>query len=155
MHVISVTSYARTHYCTHFHTFGLNSTSMSVHEDSFDHYPPAKVSCLFPVQVLHGSPHLVCRESTVPRDDLHDSEVREFIEAPVVDVQVEVCVGEITVGAGDVFLVFARVNNALVVAAHHKPVGIAWFVPVCDPRTVMSNTCAMVMMAMEDVGRNS
>ena len=53
---------------------------------------------------------------------------------------------------GDVALFVAHVDNPLIVATHHKPIGVARNVPGCDPSAVMSHACAVTMVAMEEVG---
>ena len=107
----------------------------------------------FPVQILHAGPHLVVRKSSVPRDDLHDSEVRGFPSEALIDVQVEVCIVEMTVADGDVAPFVAHVDNPLIVATHHKPIGISRrnFIGR-DPSVVVSHTYSLTMVAMEEVG---
>ena len=109
----------------------------------------------FPVQILHAGPHLIVRKSPVPRDDLHDAEVRNFLGEALVDVQVEVFTVENTVVDGDVAPFVAHVDNPLVVATHHKPIRAARNVPARDPSIVISHACALSMVAMEEIGMTS
>ena len=105
-----------------------------------------------PVQILHAGPHLVFGECSVPRDDLHDGEVRGLIGEALIDVQVEVCIVEMTVADGDVLRILANVDNPLVVATHYNPIGTSrTSCMVRDPGVVMSHTCLTTPMAMEEI----
>ena len=54
---------------------------------------------------------------------------------------------------GDVATFVAHVDNPLVVATHHKPIGVARNVRGRDPSVVVSHACAVTMVAMKEIGR--
>ena len=109
-----------------------------------------------PIQVLHAGPHLVFREGPPPRNDLHDTEVRDFTEEALIDLQIEVgSVLESTVADSDVAPFVANEDNPPVAATHHKPIGVARDQSIgfqAQRGTVISHTGVPTMVPMEEIG---